>query len=125
MPPLSPPPSRAPDGLVGRGEGATDQQLRVVAEAKAEGFVGTKRLEEEAGGAYGWRNVLMGWFRYAARPPLSRVSACCSRERGPCAHRSAVFASHCNWIHTHASIFDEITSFAFFLWGTSIVTSVL
>ncbi len=82
MPP-SPPPSRVPDDLVGRSEGATDQQLRVVAEAKAEAFVGTKRLEEEAGGAYGWRSVLSGWFRSAA---LSRsVLPCCSRAA--CRHR--------------------------------------
>ena len=75
---------------MGRSEGATDQQLRVVAEAKAEAFVGTKRLEEEAGGAYGWRSVLLGWFRSAARPPLSRVSARCLREREPASLRESL-----------------------------------
>jgi hypothetical protein len=50
----------------GRAEGASDRELLIVAEAMAEGFVGTKRLEEEAGGAYGWRNVLLGSFRSAA-----------------------------------------------------------
>ncbi len=76
--------------MVGRAEGATDQQLQVVAEAKAEGFVGTKRLEEEAGGAYGWRSVLMGWYRSAASPPLTRLLQCCSRERGPASLRASL-----------------------------------
>jgi hypothetical protein len=82
---------------VGRGQGATDQQLLVVAEAKAESFVGTKRLEEEAGGAYSWRNVLSGWFRSAARPPPPRVLLFEGARAGiparialPCSRRTAI-----------------------------------
>ncbi len=37
--------------------------MRVVAEAEAGDFVGTRRLEEGAGGAYTWRNILLGVFR--------------------------------------------------------------
>ena len=48
--------------------GASDDQLRVVAEAQPGEFVGTKRLEEEAGGAYTWRSILTGWFRSPATP---------------------------------------------------------
>ncbi len=65
----------AGDGPLCRREGASALQLRVVAEAPVRDFVGTKRLEEEMGGAYSWRNILTGWFRSAprpARPPLAR-----------------------------------------------------
>ena len=54
--------------LARRLAGASDDQLRVVAEAQPGEFVGTKRLEEEAGGAYTWRNILTGWFRSPATP---------------------------------------------------------
>jgi hypothetical protein len=83
--------------LVGRGEGASDRELRIVAGAEAGDFVVTKRLEEEAGGAYTWRSVLMGWFRSVRLsaplpclerqgraplcPPLHSVLKCSSRRR--------------------------------------------
>ena len=54
--------------LSGRGEGATDQQLLVVAEAKAEGFVWTKRLEEDWPG-YSWRSLLSPGY-FGLLPPL-------------------------------------------------------
>ncbi len=43
--------------------------LRLVGEAQPKEFVGTKRLEEAAGGAVGytWRNILAGCFRSAPR----------------------------------------------------------
>ena len=58
--------ARAAVGACGRGEGAADRQLRVVAEAEPGQFVGTKRLEDAAGGGYTWRNVFSGWFGCAA-----------------------------------------------------------
>ncbi len=81
-----------------------------MAGAEAGDFVVTKRLEEEAGGAYTWRSVLMGWFRsvrlstplprlerqegapLSAPPPclemlFKKARAC----RLPCAHCSDLF----------------------------------
>ncbi len=47
-----------------RGEGASDRQLAVVADADAMDFVGTKRLEGDWPG-YSWRTALSpGWFRF-------------------------------------------------------------
>ena len=46
-----------------RREGADVKQLAVLAAADPLEFVGTRRLEEEAGGAYTWRSILSGWFR--------------------------------------------------------------
>ncbi len=48
-----------------RGEGCKDGELRVLARADPRDFLGTRRLEEAAAGAYSWRNILTGWFRYA------------------------------------------------------------
>ncbi len=46
------------------------KQLGVLAEADPLEFVGTRRLEEEAGCAYTWRNILLGCFR----PPRAHLS---------------------------------------------------
>ena len=46
-----------------RREGADGKQLGVLAAADPLEFVGTRRLEEEAAGAYTWRSILSGWFR--------------------------------------------------------------
>ncbi len=56
---------------VGRGEGATAQQLELVGEARAEGFVGSVRLEEAAGGYpwCNWRTILLGGLRLTSPPP--------------------------------------------------------
>ena len=55
-----------------RREGADGKQLGVLAAADPLEFVGTRRLEEEAGGAYTWRNIFLGCFR---SPSPSRPAA--------------------------------------------------
>jgi hypothetical protein len=60
-----------------RDEGAAFRHLLAVAAAPPVDFVRTLRLEEELGGAYTWRNILNGWFRFSPailntmRPSLS------------------------------------------------------
>ena len=44
--------------------------------------MGTKRLEEEAGGAYTWRSVLTGWFRSAVCAAVRAVIAVGGSRRG-------------------------------------------
>ncbi len=68
----APPTSIGPCRLrASRREGGTDHQLRVLAEAQPEEFVGTQRLEENAGGAAWctWRNILAGYYRNSPLPP--------------------------------------------------------
>ncbi len=49
---------------VGSLDGGSERQLRVVAQARPQEFVGTKRLEEDWPG-YGWHSALSpGYFRY-------------------------------------------------------------
>ena len=53
--------------------GASDDQLRVVAEARPGEFVGTKRLEEVWPG-YGWRSALdPAFFRSPSAPRTLRA----------------------------------------------------
>ena len=48
---------------VDRREGCDESDLGVLAAADPLEFLGTRRLEEEAGGAYTWRSILKGLFR--------------------------------------------------------------
>jgi hypothetical protein len=90
--------ARAGVGACGRGEGAADRQLRVVAEAEPGQFVGTKRLEEAVGGVYTWRSVFSGWFRCATctSPALDRPRPVCTRaHEGLCKRLDAAIAEGC------------------------------
>ena len=64
-----------------RREGADGKQLGVLAAADPLEFVGTRRLEEEAGCAYTWRNILSGWFR--SPPPFTPRSTRLTPGPGP------------------------------------------
>jgi len=68
-----------------RREGADVKQLGVLAAADPLEFVGTRRLEEEAGGAYTWRSILSGWFRSPLpfTPRSTRLSPLFARRTGP------------------------------------------
>ena len=56
-----------------RREGADVKQLGVLAAADPLEFVGTRRLEEKAAGAYTWRNIFLGCFRSPL--PFTRPAA--------------------------------------------------
>ncbi len=63
-----------------RGEGASDGQLKAVAESDALQFASTQRLEQEWPG-YSWRSALIPGFLWYAPHPSHGQSLFATRDR--------------------------------------------